>query len=101
MKINLKQLREKCEKATPGPWHMTENEIIQTNHVTRDVWVIPRNDEDYHYIAAVNPETVKVLIDVIEELKSFIEDFPKFDAATNCFERTKILEYMREKIEVE
>ena len=37
----LKRLEELCEKATPGPWHSSAgSHVIQTAHVTRDVWHI-------------------------------------------------------------
>ncbi len=39
-----------CAKATPGPWHQSaaekRNLVIQTAHITRDVWTIARTDHD-------------------------------------------------------
>lgn len=41
---------EICAKATPGPWHQSaaekRNLVIQTAHITRDVWTIARTDHD-------------------------------------------------------
>jgi hypothetical protein len=42
---------ELCNKATPGPWWIDGNgDIIQTKHITRDVWFIPKNQEDVKFI---------------------------------------------------
>ena len=41
---------------TPGPWHISGTDenmaIVQTHHLTRDVWVIPRNEADMYLMAA-------------------------------------------------
>ena len=37
---------------TPGPWRRSGDNIIQTNHITRDVWTIPHEDGDLDLIAA-------------------------------------------------
>ena len=37
---------------TPGPWRRSGDNIIQTNHITRDVWTIPHEEGDLDLIAA-------------------------------------------------
>ena len=53
MKSLLEQIESRlavCAKATPGPWHQSaaekRNLVIQTAHITRDVWTIARTDHD-------------------------------------------------------
>lgn len=53
-----KTLSELCARidaldkaATKGPWQKSAGQIIQTNHITRDVWVMPRNDHDLDLVA--------------------------------------------------
>lgn len=39
----IAEIRKRCEAATPGPWHQAGvhgNGVIQTSHITRDVWTI-------------------------------------------------------------
>ncbi len=46
----LAEMKERCEKATPGPFHRTHQDwpqIIQTSHITRDVWTIASLDNHY------------------------------------------------------
>jgi hypothetical protein len=49
----LAAIREALDKATPGPWRLTKDRkrIIQTHHITRDVWTIPRVEADVDLIA--------------------------------------------------
>lgn len=44
--------------STPGPWRRSGDRVIQTNHVTRDVWEIPRVEADLDLIAAA-PELLQ------------------------------------------
>ncbi len=39
-------------KTTPPPWRVLDGQIIQTNHITRDVWVLPRTEGDLYLMAA-------------------------------------------------
>jgi hypothetical protein len=39
-------------KHTPEPWHVMGDSIVQTSHITRDVWTIPHSDGDLHRIVA-------------------------------------------------
>lgn len=53
MTYDLKEIDALCEAATKGPWQLDlQGTIIQTNHITRDVWTIPRDNEDMKFIAA-------------------------------------------------
>jgi len=52
MKRDAQNDLELCNKATPGPWWIDGNgDIIQTKHITRDVWFIPKTQEDVKFIA--------------------------------------------------
>jgi hypothetical protein len=74
--INIARLRELAEKATPGPWHKSgnlNNNVIQTSHITRDVWHIcacfHAGEPDAEFIAAANPQTILSLLDELEQLR--------------------------------
>ena len=75
----LSELKELCEKATPGPYFISADEnaenwrIIQTSHITRDIWEIPRTKGDYEYFSKLTPETVLKLIETIEKLAEALE----------------------------
>lgn len=45
---------------TPGPWRRSGDRVIQTKHLTRDVWEIPRVEADLDLIAAA-PELLEAL----------------------------------------
>lgn len=70
---DLVAARALAEKATPGEWRtLTDGDgntaIVQTNHLTRDVWQIPRTDEDLDFIAAART-LVPRLCDAVEEAR--------------------------------
>lgn len=46
----IERLRKMHEASTPPPWRRMGDGIVQTQHVTRDVWQIPRSDEDLDII---------------------------------------------------
>lgn len=48
--------------ATPGRWWVDGNKIIQTNHITRDIWSIPQKPEDLHFISIARTEWPKDLM---------------------------------------
>jgi hypothetical protein len=56
------------EGATPGPWYVAKDgqSILQTSHITRDVWTIPRTDADMHLCAAA-PALRDALAEVLAE----------------------------------
>jgi hypothetical protein len=69
---DIRRLLEVVNNATPGPWHLSSEKpfpqrIIQTAHATRDVWEIPKCDDDMPYIAAMNPQVTALLLDVCEK----------------------------------
>ena len=64
------ELEAAAKAATPGPWNWSENGgITQTSHITRDVWEIPRTEQDCVFIALANPETVLRLIAEVRRLE--------------------------------
>lgn len=65
----LDDLEAKAKAATQGPWHRSGDSVIQTAHVTRDVWFIPKAESDVDYIAAANPATVLALIAEVRQLQ--------------------------------
>lgn len=63
---------ELADKATPGPWRWLEGQLIQTAHVTRDVWVLPRTAEDVNLITAARndaPDIIRALLLRVESLQ--------------------------------
>jgi len=50
----IHELRALLAKATPGPWTLDPSKewIVQTAHLTRDVWIIPKTTADIEFIAA-------------------------------------------------
>ncbi len=63
-KLDLDELLKLAEAATPGPWRLDSDDdrIIQTNHITRDIWHIPKSQSDMIFIAAANPQTISRLV---------------------------------------
>lgn len=51
--IDLAGLRVLLAKMTPPPWRQLGESIVNTAHITRDVWVIPRTDGDLPGICAL------------------------------------------------
>ncbi len=39
-------------KWTPAPWHVSGEYIVQTQHITRDVWTIPHEGGDLERVCA-------------------------------------------------
>ena len=58
-------------KHTPGPWRWSDGNLIQTNHITRDVWTIPRNDADLPLIAA-SPDLLVACVMAEQELNHVV-----------------------------
>jgi len=64
---------EACRRATPGPWHLTKDRqsIIQTSHITRDVWTIPRSKGDMDFIPLARtalPAALKMIGELLDVL---------------------------------
>lgn len=78
--IDLKELRQAAENATPGPWRAFSDEIciateqevglryptIASNIDSRKKWF---NYADSQFIALANPQTIIALCDMIEKMK--------------------------------
>lgn len=59
--------RKLCDAATKGPWRVGNCEnVIQTNHITRDVWQIPKTQKDLEFIAASRDGWPKALDRIVE-----------------------------------
>jgi hypothetical protein len=58
-------------KATAGPWTYSRSSqtIIQTAHLTRDAWTIPRSDEDMELIVALR-NAAPALLDAAERVEA-------------------------------
>ena len=76
---------------TPEPWRLCDGRIIQTSHITRDVWEIPHQEGDLERIVAcvnalsgLNPAGVKGLVEAAENaLNEFEERFELTSPTTN------------------
>ena len=79
MIIDTKALRELAQKATPGPWEVTNERFVRQSNDPRHViarcskadQLIQQNAE---YIAAANPATVLALLDECETLREDLND---------------------------
>lgn len=49
----IEELERMCAAMTIVPWRRLDDRIVQTAHITRDVWTIPRSDEDLDGIIAL------------------------------------------------
>jgi len=76
MTISLDKLETLAKAATPGPWYTdSTGRIVQTRHVTRDVWEIPRRDDDITFICAFNPQTALALLKVVDIARTIVAEF--------------------------
>jgi len=66
------RLRELSEKATKADWRVSDGSIIQTNHITRDVWHIPRVEEDLHLICELR-NNLPAILDAMERWERYEE----------------------------
>jgi len=66
----LKEIEARANAATPGRWKIQRDStgnlcgIIQTNHVTRDVWPIPRTQDDIRFIACARQDVPALIAEV-------------------------------------
>ena len=92
--MTIEQLQALEAKATPGPWYLSKDgNIVQTAHVTRDVWIIPRSDGDMACIAAAR-NALPALLEVAMAAKVLIgrnnsDDWFQLNDALNKLEETK------------
>lgn len=71
--MSIDQLQALEAKATPGPWRLSKDgNIVQTAHVTRDVWIIPKSDGDMACIAAMR-NALPALLEVAKAAKAVLE----------------------------
>lgn len=91
MKPSLKDLREKAEKATPGPWEKVEPDrrfrrsfkfghanwakVVSKDHEMKLYGELRGNPiPDAEFIAAANPQTILALCDAIDEMAQVLQD---------------------------
>jgi len=69
---DLKELKELCEKATPGPWYSKYQNwsfLIRSDKGDGPYHATTSLEENAAFIAAANPQTVLSLIERVEELE--------------------------------
>jgi hypothetical protein len=81
--VTLEKLKAICAGATPGPWRKSGSHVIQTAHVTRDVWRIAShiNDADATHIATFNPSLVLAMLECLEAAQSMRASWIKSDTS--------------------
>jgi hypothetical protein len=80
-KSRLDEIDARAGKATPGPWRESGSCIIQTDHVTRDVWEIPQCKSDTLFIAHARDD-VPALVAEVRRLRTAIREI--IDDASPC-----------------
>ena len=93
--MDLYAIKKRLADATPGPWNLSgdKNTITQTSHITRDVWTIPRTQEDMVLIASA-PEDLSSLIREIERLR---EELDRTEHARSSIDTAIMLEVQKER----
>lgn len=92
----LKDLEEKADAATPGPWEVDRSlSTFNVSVVGEMTNICKLNRKDYEYdadkwpwdnaqfIAALNPVTVRKLIAVIREMKKSLEYYSEVNKINN------------------
>lgn len=110
----LAEVAELDAKATPGEWRLVgqgeEQSLIQTNHVTRDVWTIPHSIDDLPFIAHARTslpllrEIVRQQGESLEQLENIMAMFApengemlaKYDGDKSATARLALLEEVME-----
>ena len=79
IETKLKEIKSRFEAATEGPWvgRRQTNKyevpfVYQTNHVTRDVWNIPKTNDDADFIAHARtdvPMSLEMVHDLLIKIK--------------------------------
>ena len=75
----LRNIKERCDKATPGPWisfiegrdHTSGSSIIRTSD--EDIELIGATDKDLDFIASCRQDVPR-LTEEIERLKQLLDD---------------------------
>lgn len=67
--LKFQKIHSLIENATAEPWQVSGSgedlHLVQTNHLTRDVWTIPRTEHDIQFIAAART-LMPLLLEVAE-----------------------------------
>ncbi len=75
----LEELKRIADAATAGPWHQSGDRVIQTAHITRDVWVIAqcpmRTENNAEFIATFHPTLIKAMLREIEDLREKVRKY--------------------------
>lgn len=66
----LAELEQKAKAATPGPWRIYCDDVIENNEGEYVVDVLPSTDDDAAHIAAANPATILALVEHIRSLEA-------------------------------
>lgn len=83
----LKDLKEKADKATPGPWQqhkenkwlveqsMRRTDVLPDGHlyVAETCGLEDQMDTNSAFIATANPEVVRALVECIEDMKEVLQ----------------------------
>lgn len=80
MKLDLKDLEAKAEAATPGPWNIQLVDGHETCWLDGETAEKPPTIQDLNYIDAANPETIRVLISQIRQMKAALNKITFLDA---------------------
>jgi hypothetical protein len=84
---DLDELERLLAAMTPEPWHVSEGAIIQTKHITRDVWQIPRVEGDLAGIVALRNTApallreLRALREVERRVRELGDHYPDLDDA--------------------
>jgi hypothetical protein len=92
MGIDIKELRRLHSEATPTPWYVSSlGQIVQTQHVMRDVWIIPHRDVDLELICYLRNH-LPALITALEAQEATV-DLDTLNASAQVpFERVGTLQ---------
>lgn len=99
---DFEQDRKICEAATPAPWRVdSHGEIFQTKHITRDVWHIPRTQEDTTFIASAR-EGWPAALDEVKRLSENINAyaFESGRVSLKCQDQSKEIESLKRQLEM-
>ena len=80
MSTTIEKLKALEAAATKTPWHLdaASGNIVQTKHVTRDVWTIPHTDMDMPFIVAAR-NALPALLRVAEAAKRAVDELGRIE----------------------